>query len=271
MERNLDDLDIIISQIDTTSSYYLGQSSNNEPDDMDEVMSQIDIHELVKQADTNRADQWSDSDDGSHENYNSMYQHSNDESVDYLVEELDDMDDAMSPIVTEDQTTENETNNVSHENNSIDNTDNATGENDGPGIPLEMMGQYQAAVDKILPNKSADRYMQAYNVFRQWQASNGIVSLKEDVMMCYFSAAAQKYKPSTIWSMYSMIKKTLIAKHNVDISKYCLLAAFLKTNGDGYESKKSEVFEPEEIQKFMMEAPNIEYLGMKVQNKFFIT
>jgi len=82
--------------------------------------------------------------------------------------------------------------------------------------------------------------------------------------MAYFSEASSKYKPTTLWSMYSMLKKTVIVKHNVDFKNYCRLRAFLKTNADGHQSKQSLVFTPDEIHKFIVKAPNVSYLATKV-------
>lgn len=64
-----------------------------------------------------------------------------------------------------------------------------------------------------------------------------------------------------------MLKKTLIVKHNVDLKTYCRLRAFLKTNSDGFQSKKSLVFAPEDLKNFIVDAPNLTYLGMKVITK----
>lgn len=83
--------------------------------------------------------------------------------------------------------------------------------------------------------------------------------------MAYFLEAGEKYKPSTLWSMYSMLKKTLICKKNIDISSYCQLIAWFKKKSDGFESKKSSVFTSEEINRFVVEAPNVSHLGMKVK------
>lgn len=60
-------------------------------------------------------------------------------------------------------------------------------------------------------------------------------------------------------------EKTLICKENLDISQYKKLLAFLKENSDGYEPKQSNIFEPADIKKFVMEAPNETNLAMKVQ------
>lgn len=100
-----DDIDILISQIDTASVYYLGP--NNQLDDMDEVMSPIDLDEMFPEVEVNNAKQ---------------------------------------------------KNGGSHDDNSIKDNNNLIGENDAPGIPVELMVQYQAALDKILPKKSATRY-----------------------------------------------------------------------------------------------------------------
>jgi len=40
--------------------------------------------------------------------------------------------------------------------------------------------------------------------------------------------------------------------------------AFFKKKIDGYTPNKANVFSPEEIQTFIIEAPNVRYLAMKV-------
>lgn len=145
--------------------------------------------------------------------------------------------------------------------------------NVGLGIPLALLEQYRKAMDDILPDRSGKRYLQAYDTFLKWQSSHNTTSFDEKVIMCYFFEAAQKYRPTTLWSMYSMLKKTLIVKNNIDISKYAQLIAFLKKKIDGYKPKKANVFSPKEIQKFITEAPDVRYLAMKVkqqQNVFIV-
>lgn len=85
----------------------------------------------------------------------------------------------------------------------------------------------------------------------------------------YRNLMKRQYKPSTVWSMYSMLKKTLICKQNVDMKQYCRLRAFLKTNSDGYKPKQTLVFSSEEIRKFIVDAPDVSYLAMKVTTKKF--
>lgn len=136
-------------------------------------------------------------------------------------------------------------------------------------LPPELLEEFQSAMDQILPVKSGNRYLQAYEVFRKWQDSYGIRNITEEIVMAYFVRASRKFKPPTLWSMYSMLKKTFIVKHNIDLKSHCRLRAFLKTKADGYIGKKANVFTQDEIHRFLMEAPNHVYLGMKVIGEKF--
>lgn len=49
-----------------------------------------------------------------------------------------------------------------------------------------------------------------------------------EVLLSYFVDQAAKYAPSTLWATYSMLKSTISSKHNIDISRYLRLQAFLK-------------------------------------------
>lgn len=82
--------------------------------------------------------------------------------------------------------------------------------------------------------------------------------------MAYFQYLSHGKAPSSLWSIYSMLKKTLRQYDNVDISEYKNLVDFLKVQAKGYENKKAKVFTPTEMEKFLSEAPDEEYLVMKV-------
>lgn len=51
-----------------------------------------------------------------------------------------------------------------------------------------------------------------------------------------------------------MLKSTLNLKEKIYIGKYLEVSSFLKQKSKGYTAKKSKVFSPEEIQKFMTTA-----------------
>lgn len=66
-----------------------------------------------------------------------------------------------------------------------------------------------------------------------------------------------------------MIKSTLIANENLDISRFPRLVAFLKKQSIGYEPKQSKTLTREEINLFMKEACNEKYLLTKVSKGTF--
>lgn len=78
---------------------------------------------------------------------------------------------------------------------------------DPSDIPQELLAEYDKAVDGILPVKSTDRYLQAYHVFRKWQASHGTESFHEKVILAYFSVSSEKYKPPTLWRFIKNAKE----------------------------------------------------------------
>ncbi|KAB0797791.1 hypothetical protein PPYR_08784 [Photinus pyralis] len=59
-------------------------------------------------------------------------------------------------------------------------------------------------------------------------------------------------------------------KENVDISKFLIITEYMKNNSVGDEAKKSWVLQRKEIQEFMLNAPDINYLLVKVVTGFGI-
>lgn len=82
--------------------------------------------------------------------------------------------------------------------------------------------------------------------------------------MAYFKQLTEKYKPSTLWAIFSMLRTTIKVKKKLDISKYFSLSAFMKVQSDGYQPKKSKVLSAEHVQKFLTEAPDETFLLLKV-------
>lgn len=119
-----------------------------------------------------------------------------------------------------------------------------------------------------IPDKSYDRYVDTYKKFVQWQTSKKVTSFDEEVLLAYFYEVAKTKAPTSLSTMFAMLKATINSKHNVDLARYTRLVAFLKKQNLGFQSKKSNVFTAEEIRKFLMEAPDAEYLGVKVQRSF---
>lgn len=116
-----------------------------------------------------------------------------------------------------------------------------------------------------LPARSAKAYEKLYSQFMNWRDSNFITSFSEDVLNDYFNELISKnLKSTTLCVHYSILKSTLLVKHNVDISKYSRLHTLLKRKSEGYEPKKSKTFTTKEIKQFIEEAPDDKYLLSKV-------
>lgn len=137
-------------------------------------------------------------------------------------------------------------------------------------IPDNILEKYRAALNDTLPAKSAKKYAVAYYNFCEWQKKNGTDSIDEIVLMAYMQDLSEKYAPSTLWSVYSMLKRMIINIRNFNISGYSQLINFLKNKAAGYEGKKSNVFTPEEIHTFMTTAPDDQYLALKVNEREII-
>ncbi len=130
--------------------------------------------------------------------------------------------------------------------------------------PPNIMEMAEESTKNLLPEKSKGRYNQVYKFFMDWRLQNKVKSFSENVMMAYFGEIAKKYKPSTLWCMYSMLRMQISMNHDVDISKYCKLTSFLKRKNDGFKPKKSKILTAEEINRFLLEAPDEKHLMNKV-------
>lgn len=117
--------------------------------------------------------------------------------------------------------------------------------------------------DGLLPEKSRDLYMAIYQNFIKWKKSQGFVEINEDVILRFLSVLAKTFSPISVVAKYTMLKKSLLIYHNIDSSRYRAVKTFLKRNKDGYVPKKSKTFTEEDIGRFMTEAPDQDYLGVK--------
>lgn len=131
-------------------------------------------------------------------------------------------------------------------------------------IPDELANDAEAAKNACLPEKSKKRYYKALSCFENWCTTNNVVAITEDILMAYFYQLSKKFKPSSLWAYYSMLKGTLKVKMGVDISSYNQLSAFLKQNGKGHKPKTSKVFTEEEMKRFIVEACDEAWLDVKV-------
>lgn len=145
--------------------------------------------------------------------------------------------------------------------------DSSDSDNDVPRTPPEIRKIAQTSTMNLLPEKSNKLYTQVYEAFMEWRQSNNVSSFSENVLLAYFTKLSEKYKSSTLWKTYSMLKSTLNVNNEINIENYPKLRAYLKRKGEGYQAKKSKTFSAEEINKFITESPDNVYLGTKVTFK----
>lgn len=131
-------------------------------------------------------------------------------------------------------------------------------------VPREIVDAANAALSQILPEKSKVSYNKAYSSFCTWKNVKGATETTETVLLAYFKELSDQYKPTTLWSQFSMLKTMLNLKEKVDIDKFLELPAFLKQKSRGYAPKKSKVFSANQIQNFLENAPDEHNLDKKV-------
>ncbi|KAF7987960.1 hypothetical protein HCN44_004776 [Aphidius gifuensis] len=85
----------------------------------------------------------------------------------------------------------------------------------------------------------------------------------EDGLLVYFNELNEKYKPSTMYSRYSMLRTTILRNEQIDIATYTRLKFFLKKESVGYRPTKSKAFTAADVERFLNTAPEDEYLAIK--------
>lgn len=118
--------------------------------------------------------------------------------------------------------------------------------------------------ENTIPGESKEQYLKEYNKFLNWKTKNQVKEITEDVMLAYFNGLSKEYAPSTLSTICSKLKSCIYAYDKVLIDKFESLHRFLKRTNRGYNTKKAAVFTKEDIQNFVIQAPDDKYLVMKV-------
>lgn len=74
--------------------------------------------------------------------------------------------------------------------------------------PPEIREAASTTLEGLVPEKSKERYHISYQKFMDWRRDKA-----------YLGQLSETYKPSSLWSIYSMLRSVLNLKHNIDISK----------------------------------------------------
>ncbi len=117
-----------------------------------------------------------------------------------------------------------------------------------------------------LPQKSSDRYMLVYNTYKKWKNyhSSRTSENEENNLLVYFKLFNERVKPTTLWSVWSMLHKTLDVLDNINLRNFMSLKSYVKKLNKGYIPQKAFVLRWTHISKFMTEASDFTDLGKKV-------
>jgi hypothetical protein len=66
---------------------------------------------------------------------------------------------------------------------------------------------------------------------------NKTKSLSKNVFLTNFNKLSREINPSTLWSIYSMLKSMKNIKHNINVGTYLKLLVFLKRKLSGLKVK----------------------------------
>ncbi|XP_063925239.1 uncharacterized protein LOC135139081 isoform X1 [Zophobas morio] len=131
-------------------------------------------------------------------------------------------------------------------------------------VPSAVLDEALEAINKVVPAKSKHSYEKEYTNFCEWRKRKHAKGVDERIILAYISERSKNAKSSSLWSYYSQLKKMLSVKENINISRFHQVSAFLKQQSVGHRPKKSKVFTLEEMERFLDNASDDEYLLQKV-------
>lgn len=143
-------------------------------------------------------------------------------------------------------------------------------ENEEPCTPPELRQLANETAGVLVPDVSKARYDKVYQRFQSWceekKVAKGYAS--ENIVLAFLREMSSKYAASTLWSMFSMLKKTLRSYERLDLGEMPMAMDFLKKLDKGQARKKSAAFSRDAIEKYMREAPEPACMVIKLVSQF---
>lgn len=90
------------------------------------------------------------------------------------------------------------------------------------------------------------------------------MSASESILLVYVKKLAENYVQMSMWSVNAMVKTMINLKEKVDIGRYATLIASLNKKSKGRVCRKANVLTPDQINQFLTNVPDEEYLHKKV-------
>ena len=132
--------------------------------------------------------------------------------------------------------------------------------------PPELRAAADDACKTLVPERSRERYESAHKAFLTWCNKKNVAEghYTESVLLAYFSELSGRYASSTLWTIFSMLKKTILANHGRNIGAVAKVVAFIKKKSTSHAAKKSAAFSRGHIERYLREANDDLYLPVKV-------
>ena len=132
--------------------------------------------------------------------------------------------------------------------------------------PPEVRAAAAEATIDLIPPRSKALYDKAYAKLLGWCKKGGVADghYTESVILAYISELSKKYASTTLWTTFSMLRKTIMTNHGQDLGGLLKVVAFLKRKPSDHATKKSAIFTRPQIERFLKEANNDDFLHVKV-------
>lgn len=133
--------------------------------------------------------------------------------------------------------------------------------------PPELKEIASKARERLVPTKSKPIYDQTLAKFKTWCAQHKVPEnyFSEGTILAYAKTLAETMRPSTVWSKISMLRKTILAYHSLDLGEMATVKAFTHRHEmDHPEKKKSAVFTRENVERYLSNASDDAFLATKV-------
>ena len=113
------------------------------------------------------------------------------------------------------------------------------------GTPPELKIQADEARAVLIPSKSAAVYSKWMKIYQEWAENNGVSKyfVSSNTLLAFFKFFGDKYAPSTLWTIFSCLKKQMLIYYQVDISKFPEVKHYLKVLNTSHKKKEMGMLE----------------------------
>ncbi|KAJ8688068.1 hypothetical protein QAD02_023863 [Eretmocerus hayati] len=127
-------------------------------------------------------------------------------------------------------------------------------------LSMRLLSQWE-----LHRRQSRERSMkEPYENHVTWRRMKKIFNTGEKVLLAYFQHLGKSLALPTSWVKWSMLKTMIEENKHMNIYRYQELKGSLKQKNEGYACKESPTLSSEDIQGFLVNAPNRDHLADKV-------